>query len=63
MTKKRILGCLRVLPVEYHWFRGILPSVSNCVCLRNLKGGGQGPIRAIERLDGWMVTICSTFFI
>jgi hypothetical protein len=21
MTKKRILGCLRVPPVEYHWFR------------------------------------------
>jgi hypothetical protein len=22
MTKKRILGCLRVPPVEYHWPRG-----------------------------------------
>jgi hypothetical protein len=21
MTKKRILGCLRVPPVEYHWFK------------------------------------------
>jgi hypothetical protein len=29
--------------------------VSNCVWLRNLKGGGQGPIWAVEPLmDGWM---------
>jgi hypothetical protein len=29
--------------------------LSNSVCLRNLKGGGQGPIWAVESLDGWMV--------
>jgi hypothetical protein len=28
--------------------------VSNSVCLRNLKGGGHGPIWAVESLDGWM---------
>jgi hypothetical protein len=27
--------------------------VSNCVWLRNLKGGGQGPIWAVAPLDGW----------
>jgi hypothetical protein len=26
MTKKRILGCLRVPPVEYHWSRQTLSS-------------------------------------
>jgi hypothetical protein len=29
--------------------------VSNSVWLRNLKGGGQGPIWALEPLDGWSV--------
>jgi hypothetical protein len=24
MTKKKILGCLRVLPVEYHWSRPVV---------------------------------------
>jgi hypothetical protein len=28
--------------------------VSNCVWLRNLKGGGQGPIWSVEPLDGWI---------
>jgi hypothetical protein len=28
--------------------------VSNSVWLRNLKGGGQGPIWAVEPLDEWM---------
>jgi hypothetical protein len=28
--------------------------VSNPVRLRNLKGQGQGPIWAVETLDGWM---------
>jgi hypothetical protein len=28
--------------------------VSNCVWLRNLRWGGQGPMWAVEPLDGWM---------
>jgi hypothetical protein len=28
--------------------------VSNSVSLRNLKGGGQGPIWAVEPMDGWI---------
>jgi hypothetical protein len=28
MTKKRILGCLRVPPVEYHWFISSLSKTS-----------------------------------
>jgi hypothetical protein len=28
--------------------------VSNCVSLKNLKRGGQGPIWAVEPFDGWM---------
>jgi hypothetical protein len=31
--------------------------VSNSVWLRNLKGGGQGPIWAVEPLDGWKAVI------
>jgi hypothetical protein len=31
--------------------------VFNSVWLRNLKGGGQGPIWAVEPLDGWMAII------
>jgi hypothetical protein len=33
--------------------------VSNCVWLRHLKGGGQGPILSVEPLDGW-IHIAST---
>jgi hypothetical protein len=28
--------------------------VSNSVSLRNLRGGGQGPICAVEPMDGWI---------
>jgi hypothetical protein len=31
--------------------------VSNSVWLRNLKGGGQGPIWAVKPLDGWILVI------
>jgi hypothetical protein len=40
--------------------------VSNSVWLRNLKGGGQVPIWAVEPLDGWMdegtdIRMCGCF--
>jgi hypothetical protein len=41
MTKKRILGCLRVPPVAYHWYR-----------VKVKVKGKAVPLHAMEALGG-----------